>query len=71
MHASPLRKLSITTDGETKICHDKTQFTQYLSTNIALKEDGKTTTQGGKLYPRQSKKVILFQQTKKKIAMQT
>jgi hypothetical protein len=28
-------KLSITTDGETKIIHDKTKFTQYLSTNPA------------------------------------
>ena len=30
-------KLSITIDGETKIFHDKTKFTQYLSTNPALK----------------------------------
>ena len=29
-------KLSITIDGETKIFHDKTKFTQYLSTNPAL-----------------------------------
>jgi hypothetical protein len=29
-------KLSITVDGETKIFHDKTKFTQYLSTNPAL-----------------------------------
>jgi hypothetical protein len=28
--------LSITTDGETKIFHDKTKFTQYLSMNPAL-----------------------------------
>jgi hypothetical protein len=28
--------LSITIDGETKIFHDKTEFTQYLSTNPAL-----------------------------------
>ena len=28
-------KLSITIDGETKIFHDKTKFTQYLSTNPA------------------------------------
>jgi hypothetical protein len=26
-------KLSITTDGESKVFHDKTKFTQYLSTN--------------------------------------
>jgi hypothetical protein len=30
-------KLSITIDGETKVFHDKTKFTQYLSTNPALK----------------------------------
>jgi hypothetical protein len=29
-------KLSITIDGETKIFHDKTKFTQYLSMNPAL-----------------------------------
>jgi hypothetical protein len=36
-------KLSITIDGENKIFHDKTNFTQYLSTNAALQRviDGK------------------------------
>ena len=29
-------KLSITIDGETKVFHHKTKFTQYLSTNPAL-----------------------------------
>ena len=29
-------KLSIFIDGEAKIFHDKTKFTQYLSTNPAL-----------------------------------
>jgi hypothetical protein len=29
-------KLSITIDGETKVFHDKTKFTQYLSKNPAL-----------------------------------
>jgi hypothetical protein len=29
-------KLSITIQGETKVFHDKTKFTQYLSTNAAL-----------------------------------
>ena len=29
-------ELSITIDGETKVFHDKTKFTQYLSTNPAL-----------------------------------
>jgi hypothetical protein len=36
-------KLSITMDEDTKIFHDKTKFTQYLSTNSALQRiiDGK------------------------------
>jgi hypothetical protein len=29
-------KLSITIEGETKVFHDKTKFTYYLSTNPAL-----------------------------------
>jgi hypothetical protein len=29
-------KLSITIDGENKIFHDKTKFTQYISTNTTL-----------------------------------
>ena len=29
-------KLSITIDGETKVFHDKTKFTQYLYTDPAL-----------------------------------
>jgi hypothetical protein len=29
-------KLSITIDGDTKLFHDKTKFTHYLSTNLAL-----------------------------------
>ena len=29
-------KLSVTIDGETKVLHGKTKFTQYLSTNPAL-----------------------------------
>jgi hypothetical protein len=31
-------KLSITIDGENKVFHDKTKFTQYLSTNPALQK---------------------------------
>jgi hypothetical protein len=31
-------KLSITIDGETKVFHDKTKFTHYLSTNPALQK---------------------------------
>jgi hypothetical protein len=46
-------KLSITIDGETKIFHDKTKFTQYLSMIPALqrkkgKKKGKTPPQVGK-----------------------
>jgi hypothetical protein len=57
-------KLSITIDGETQVFHDKTKFTQYLSMNAAHQRirKGKPPTQGGKLCPRKSKKVI-FQQT--------
>jgi hypothetical protein len=57
-----LAKLSITTDGETKVFHDKTKFTQYLSINPVLQKmiKGKTPTQGGKLHPRKSKKIIFF-----------
>jgi hypothetical protein len=29
-------KLSITIDGKTEVFHDRTKFTQYLSTNIAI-----------------------------------
>jgi hypothetical protein len=58
-------KLSITIDGETKVFHDKTKFTQYLSTNPALQriitEKKKKTLQGLKLCPRKNKKVILQQ----------
>jgi hypothetical protein len=37
-------KLSITIDGETKLFHDKTKFTQYLSTNPALQRIIKVNT---------------------------
>jgi hypothetical protein len=38
-----LAKLSFTIDGEAKIFHNKTKFTQYRSTNAALQRitDGK------------------------------
>jgi hypothetical protein len=56
-------KTSITTVGETKVFHDKTKFTQYLSMNPALQRivKGKTPRQGGKLCRRKSKKAILQQ----------
>jgi hypothetical protein len=56
-------KLSITIDGETKVIHEKTKFTQYLSMNPALqkiitKKKNKKTIQEQKPHPRKSKKVI-------------
>jgi hypothetical protein len=37
-------KLSITINGKTKVFHDKTKFTHYLSTNPALQRITTTTT---------------------------
>jgi hypothetical protein len=34
-------KISITIDGETKVFHNKTKFTHYLSTNSGLHRDNK------------------------------
>jgi hypothetical protein len=56
-------KLSITVGRGNKIFHDKIKFTQCISTNPALQSIiERIPTQGGKLHPRKSKKVI-FQQT--------
>ena len=64
-------KLSITIDGETKVLHDKTKFTHYLSTNPALQRIiTEKKIQGWKPRPRKRKKVIP-QQTKKKTAAKT
>jgi hypothetical protein len=43
------KTLSITIDGETKIFHDKTKFTQYLSKYSALQRitDGKRQDKEG------------------------
>jgi hypothetical protein len=56
-------KLSITRDGETKVFHDKTKFTHYLSTNPTLqriiteKKKTKTKTiQGQKPCPKKARK---------------
>jgi hypothetical protein len=56
-------KLSITIDGESKVFHDKTKFTHYLSMNPTLQRiiTGKKTIQGQKPRPSKSKKVILQQ----------
>jgi hypothetical protein len=57
-------KLSITIDGENKIFHDKTKFTQYTFHKSSPTKDNrwKIPTQGVKRHPRRSKKVT-FQQT--------
>ena len=55
-------KLSITIDGETKVFHDRTKFTYYLSRNPALQRIiTEKKIQGQKPRPRKSKKVILQQ----------
>ena len=53
-------KLSITIDGETKVFHDKTKFTHYLSTNPALQRliTEKKPIQEREQCPRKNKKVI-------------
>jgi hypothetical protein len=58
-------KFSVTIDRETKIFHDKTKFTQYLSTNPTQQRiiDGKHQHKKG-ITPRKSKKIIFFQPTK-------
>jgi hypothetical protein len=53
-------KLSITIDGETKVFHDNTKLTNYLSMNPALQRiiTEKKTIQGQEPHPRKRKKVI-------------
>jgi hypothetical protein len=52
-------KVSITLDGETKVFHDRTKFTHYLSRNPALQRIIiEKKIQGWKPRPRKSKKVI-------------
>jgi hypothetical protein len=61
--------LAIKIDGETKVFHNKTRFTHYLSTNPAIQRiitekkqpNKQKTIQGRKPRPRKSKKVILQQ----------
>jgi hypothetical protein len=51
-------KLSITIDGENKIFHDKTKFTQYLSINLSLQKiiDGKHQNKEGNTLEKARKK---------------
>ena len=63
INASPdyyTQQNSITIDGETKVFHDKTKFTQYLSTNPALQRIINVKLQYKELFlhPRKSKKII-------------
>jgi hypothetical protein len=48
-------------------------MTKQIHTKSSPTKDNrwKMPTQGGKLHPRKSKKVIFFQQTQKRIATQT
>ena len=54
---------TLTIDGETKVFHGKTKFTQYLSTNPALQRiiKGKLQNKEGNYSLEKSKKVILQQ----------
>jgi hypothetical protein len=56
-------KLSITIDGETKVFHDKTKFTQYLSTNPTLQRIIKGTLQHKKGNDTLEKARKILQQT--------
>jgi hypothetical protein len=51
-------KLSITIDGETKVFHDKTKFTQYLSMDPAFQRiiKGKLQHKEGNYAPEKKKK---------------
>ena len=54
-------ELSITIDGETKVFHDKIHTLSFHKSSPSKDNKGKTPTQGWKLHPRKSKKVILQQ----------
>jgi hypothetical protein len=56
-------KLTITIDGETKVFHKKKQIhtISFHESSPSKDNKGKTSTQGRKLCPRRSKKVILQQ----------
>jgi hypothetical protein len=53
-------KLSITIDGETKVFHDKTKFTHYLSRNHGLQRiiTEKKPIQEREQRPRKNRKII-------------
>ena len=61
-------KLSINIDGETKIFHDKTKFTQYLSTNPALHRitDGKLQHKEGNYTPDNARNESSFNKPKRR-----
>jgi hypothetical protein len=65
-------KLSITIDGEIKVFHDKTKFTQYLSTNPSLERIIKEKRQHkDRNYNLEKSKKVILQQTYKKTATRT
>jgi hypothetical protein len=49
-------KLSITIDRDTKVFHDKTKFTQYLSTNPTLQKITKGKHKEGNYAPEKARK---------------
>jgi hypothetical protein len=60
-------KLSITIDGETKVFHGKTKFTQYLSMNAALQRiiKGKLQHKDG-IYMLEKARKLTFNKPKKR-----
>jgi hypothetical protein len=66
-------KLSITIDGDTKVFHDKTKFTHYLSTNPTLQRiiTGKKKQYKNRNHALKKSRTVILQQTKKKTATKT
>jgi len=66
-------KLSINIDGETKIFHDKTKSTKYLSTNSALQRtiNGKAQHKEASYTPEKTRNYSSWQQNKEKKSTQT
>jgi hypothetical protein len=61
-------KLSITIDGETKLLHDKTKFTQYISTNTDLQRiiDGKRQHKKRNYPLKKARKLSSFKKSKRR-----
>jgi hypothetical protein len=54
-----------------EIFYNKIYTISFYKSSPTKDNKWKTPTQGGKLHPRKTKKVIFFQETQKKIATQT